>query len=308
VIGRLLAIEQLAQKTDQESVAELNEALERDPFYGVRMAASRALHSIHTEEALAALLSSTNQPEARVRRELAQDVGGFYRESAYALAGREVAREKNPEVLSVWLQGLAGYARPEVHEELLRFLAAKSFRNQLADAAIEAARAQDDPAFIKPLIEKLEKGESDFTSRGFGQGLNAVAYLARNEEKKDEPREFLLRYVNSRKKPVQLACLGALGVLGDPKALPVVEKYAIASRQSPERDVAEGAVAALRASRRPVDDFKELRQEVLELQKARREMGKDLEELKKRVEVRELVPGKSKAKKVPLRPPKSADE
>ena len=36
--------------------------------------------------------------------------------------------------------------------------------------------------------------------------------------------------VNSRKKTVQLASLSALGALGDPKAIAVLEKYATASK------------------------------------------------------------------------------
>ena len=159
--------------------------------------------------------------------------------------------------------------------------------------------------YIAPLLETLAKREKDFTSRGFAQGLGALAYLARNEEKKDQVREFLLLYVSSSKRPVQLASLNALGVLGDPKALPVVERYAAASKESPERAAAAQAVSSLRAARRPVDDFKNLRQEVLDLQKANRELNKELQDLKKKVEAREV--SRDSARKAPLRQPKSDD-
>jgi hypothetical protein len=61
-------------------------------------------------------------------------------------------------------------------------------------------------------------------------------------------------------------------------------KLATAGKASPQRSAAERALAALRAARKPVDDFKNLRQEVLDLQKTNREMKKELEDLKKQVE------------------------
>src|SRR5947199_1761073 len=76
VIGRLLALEQLAAKKDKETVAKLKQALNGDPFYGVRIEASKALRSIHSDEALEALLESTNQSDARVRRHAIADLRG----------------------------------------------------------------------------------------------------------------------------------------------------------------------------------------------------------------------------------------
>jgi aminopeptidase N len=307
VIGRLLVIEQLGNKEDKDSVAKLKQTLNQDTFYGVRIEASRALRSIHTDEALNALLDSTKQSDARVRRQVASDLGGFYRDSAYDFAAQNLEKEKNPDILSTLLRSLAGYGKPEVHDVLLKFLNSHSYRNELADAAINAARGQDDPVYIAPLLETLTKREPEFTSRGFAQGLGAVAYLARNEEKKDKVREFLIRYVNSPKKPVQLASLRALGILGDPKAISVVETFATASKEGRERSAAENALVELRADRKPVDDFKNLRQEVLDLQKANRDLRKEIEALKKKVETREKTPAKPEPNKKPLKQPKHVD-
>jgi aminopeptidase N len=297
VIGRLLAIEQLANKKDQEAVAQLKRVLNGDDFHGVRLEASRALRSIHTDEALDAMLASTDQSDARVRRQVAADIGGFYRDTAYDAALKTLAREKNPDIVSAALHALGGYARPEVHDTLLRFLNSDSYRNELAGAAISAMRSQDDPSYIAPLIEALSKREAEFTSRGLGQGLGTLAFIARNEEKKDRVREFLTGYVNHRKKSIQLAAINALGTLGDPAALAVLEKFATASRESPERAAAEKAVTELRATRKPADDFKNLRDEMLNLQKQNRDLRKELDDLKKKVDAAEAKPAESKAKK-----------
>ena len=84
-----------------------------------------------------------------------------------------------------------------------------------------------------------------------------------------------------------------------PKAVAVLEKFATASKESPERTAAERAVADLRAGRKPVDDFKNLRDEVLDLQKQNRELRKELDDLKKKVEAAEAKPAESKSRKKP---------
>ena len=297
VIGRLLALEQLAAKKDKETVAKLKQALNGDPFYGVRIEASKALRSIHSDEALEALLESTNQSDARVRRQVIADLGGFYRQSACHSARQVLDSEKNPDILAAALRALGGYAKPEAPEAVLKFLNAPSYRNELADAAIAAMRSQDDPVFIPPLVETLAQREAEFTSRGFAQALGTLGYLARNEEKKDRVREFLAGNLSHRKRTIQLAAINALATLGDPKAIAALEKSATAARESPERSAAEKALADLRAARKPVDDFKNLRQEVLDLQKANRDLRKELDDLKKKVDAARSKPGETNPKK-----------
>jgi aminopeptidase N len=304
VIGRLLAIEQLAARPDKEAVAKLKGILANDPFYGVRNEAASTLRSIHSEEALAALLASTNQTDARVRRQVTDQIGGFYDETAWAFGREVLEREKNPEIVCVALRDLGSYPKPELHELLINYLGSDSFRNQVTDAAIATMRSQDDPAFVSPLLEALDRREAAFTSRGFAQGLAALAYLARNDQDKAEPRNFLIRHVNSSKRTVQLAAINALATLGDPKAIAVLEKF-LGSKDSPQSSAAERALASLRAARKPVDDFKNVRQEVLDLQTANRELKKELHDLKKKLEAIAVpaTPNRSAPKQKPA-PPK----
>jgi aminopeptidase N len=308
VVGRLLAIEQLSNKKDKETIAKLNQALNNDPFYGVRLEASKALRSIHSDETLEALLASTKQSDARVRRQVVGDLGGFYRDTACESARKALEAEKNPDILASAIRSLGAYSKPETRDALLKYLDSESFRNELASAAVEAMRAQDDPAYIAPLLASLQKRESAYTSRGFAQTLGTLASLARNEEKKDAMREFLTGYVNSKKRSVQLASINALGTLGDPKAIAVLETFATASKEGRERAAATRAIADLRAARKPVDDFKNLRQEVLDLQKSTRELRKELDELKKKADTKETPPvtppppASSKSKKKPDKP------
>src|SRR5262249_15904135 len=135
------AIDQLADKRDKEAVSQLKQALGHDPFFGVRLEASRALHAIHSDEALAALLASPEQTDARVRRQVAVDIGSFYRDSAYDWARKALDAEKNPEIVVAEIRELGAYPKPETHDLLLKYLHGESFHNELADASMEAMGA-----------------------------------------------------------------------------------------------------------------------------------------------------------------------
>ncbi|MDB6068185.1 MAG: putative rane alanyl aminopeptidase [Pedosphaera sp.] len=300
VIGRLLAIEQLGSRKDKDAITKLKGALNNDPFFGVRLEAAGALRLNHSDEALEALLASTKQSDARVRRAVITDLGGFYRNTAYDSERAVLEQEKNPEILASAIRDLGSYAKPEVHDILLKYLTSESYHNALADAAIGSMRSQDDPVYIAPLLETLSKHEADFTSRGFGQGLGTLAYLARNEDKKGDVREFLAGSLNHKNKRIQLAAMEALRTLGDPKAIAVLETFATASKESQERVTAERALTDLRAARKPVDDFKNLRQEVLDLEKANRDLHKELDDLKKRIEAKDIITTSAQPRKRPL--------
>jgi aminopeptidase N len=292
VIGRLLAIEQLADASDREAVAKLKQALNEDGFHGVRSEAARALRAIHTDEALAALLDSGKQSDARVRRTVVEEAGNFFPATAGEFTRKVAASEKNPEIQAAAIRNLGAYASPEIHDLLVQQLDSESYHQTLVGAAISAMRSQDDPDFIAPLLQALKARQPVLPTRVFASGLGAVAYLARNEEKKTEVREFLMMQLNRPKKSVQRSAIAALGTLGDPKAIAALQTFATAAKANQVQAAAEAAVAMLRAGRKPVDDFKNLRAELTDLQKTNRGLRKDLDDLKKKMEARKAAPAK----------------
>jgi len=250
----------------------------------VRVAASQALRSISSDEAYDALLASAKQPDARVRKQVAADILSFYRERSQVHAQDVVEHEKNPDIRAQALTALGSYHKPEVGGTLRKYLRSDSYKNVLADGAINGMRAQGDPQQVPPLMAALREGESRFTGAGFARGVETLAYLARHEKDKEDVREFLLSLVNHKKQRVQLAVLSALGTLNDPKAISVVEKFASDTVQSPERTAAEKALAALRENRPASAELGSLRKEVLDLQKENRDLRKELDDLKKKVD------------------------
>jgi aminopeptidase N len=305
MLGRLLAIEQLGARADRTAAPKLKEILNTDRFWGVRVAAAKGLRAINTDESFDALLASLKQSDARVRRQVVVDLGGFHRDAACATLLKVVQDEKNPEIQAEAIRGLGAYRKPEVRETLLRQLNSDSYRSVRAGAAIGAIRVQDEPSFLEPLRERLQKSKAVFPSEVFASGLETLAWLARNEEKKDGLCEWLTSYVNDKKQRIQLAALNALGTLGDAKAVAVLEKFSDSARQNPQRGAAERALATLRDARKPPAELGALRKEVTDLKTENRQLRKDVDDLKKKLEALVAPPPVPKA--VPPRKPGKPD-
>lgn len=306
VIGRLMAVDEIAKRQDREAVNLLKKRLQTDTFHAVRSGASSALRRIHTEDAFQALLDSRDQPDARVRRQVMEDIGGFYREAARDAAIAALENEKNPMIRGTLLRTLGGYTDPRIKEILLSSLETPSYRNMIADAAVGATRAQDDTAYIEPILSALDTQQKGaWRSSDVAEALSAVAYLARNEDDKTRIREFLLAQLGSQKQRVRIGAINALGVLGDPKARGPLEKFLTAARENRERSAAQGAINALQSSRQRADQPQDLRQEVLDLQTTIKQLKEELEAIRKDLASKQksAVISNGKPSKANLKPP-----
>jgi aminopeptidase N len=288
VIGRLRAIDSLEKKKDKKTVAKLKDALNSDPFYRVRSAASAALREIHTDDAFDALAESLDQPDARVRQRVVGDIGGFYRPESFRLTKRILKSEKNPEILYRAIRNLGQYHHKATRRLLKDYLKSKSFRNRLANAAVEAIRMLDEPFFIVPLQRTLSEREQQFPSWGFSRALDTLAHIARNEDDKTKVRDFLAGYANHPRRRVQAGAIGALGTLGDPKAIPVIETF---SSDEPDDNLersAERALKKLREREQLVpEEIIRLRETVDKLGKDTEKLKNDLDDIKERLDAKE---------------------
>jgi len=308
VIGRLLAVEALGKRRDKESVAKLKRALNEDAFYGVRVEAARTLRSMHNEEALDALLASTDQPDARARQEVMSGISGFFHEKAYAAKSAHLGIEKNPDIQAEAIEGLGAYPNPEVRETLLRFLNSTSYRDSLAVAAIRAMRTANDPGYIEPLRQNLKERGPRYTSRAFATGLDALALLARGrEEHVNGVREFLVGYVNDLRRPVRMGALAALGTLEDQRAVPVLNKFTQYPSGSSEQRVATNALRRILTSQRTVEGLGELRTTVLELQKENTKLQEEFKALQKKLDALAVKPEQQKKRPPAVKSPRGSE-
>lgn len=293
VAGQLIACEQMGERRDHEAVAKLKEALNGDSLFAVRVAASRALRSINNDGAFDALVASLKQSDARVRRQVVNDMTSFYRPAAFEKAHEVLKTEKNPDIVATAIGALTPTgtnARPT----LLKYLNSDSWRHQHADAALASIRAQNDPFFIEPVRETLQRRRNEFGSRTMASALDTLAHISRDLENKDSVREFISGFTTDSRQNVRLSALSALGTLRDERGIPVLERFAAAHKTSPERTTAERAIETIRSTRRSTLEAGDVRREVIDLQRQNRELRRDLDVLKKKLDAMTAPPAKSK--------------
>jgi aminopeptidase N len=281
--GQLIACEQMGDRKDHEAVTKLKETLNSDSEWFVRIAASRSLRGINNDESFDALVASMKQPDARVRRQVVMDITSFYRPAAFEQAQNVLKTEKNPDIVAAALSALAPLGT-NVRPTLVKFLNSDSWRQQYAETAMNVMRAQNDPFYIEPVRNALQSRKQDFTSRTVTIALDVLAYLSREQENKDSVRELIASHANDPRQNIRLAALSALGTLRDERALPVLERFSTAQKNSPERTTAERAIESIRAARKTTLEVGDVRREVIELQKQNRELRKDLDALKKKLD------------------------
>jgi aminopeptidase N len=274
VVGRLLAVEALKKEKDKKTIARLKEAVNKNSFHGVRIEAASALQEIHTDEAFDALVDSMEQSDARVRLRVVQAVGAFYRPEVPTCMETVLAEEKNPEILMAAIRSLGRFHSPRTRETVSRYLQSTSYRNELAVAAIDAIGTLNDPTFIPELTAVLRDREDQFGSWDFARGLDVLAKIASDQENRTNVLEFLVSCVSCRRPTVRGGALAALGTLGDPRAIPVVETFCGDDPRDHVQRRARNAMDGLR-ERKPL-----VPAEIVELRRAVDELRKEVETLK----------------------------
>jgi aminopeptidase N len=282
VVGRLRAVKALEKKKDKKTVARLKETLNGDPFHGVRRAAAIALGRIRTEEAFTALADSLEQDDARVRLAVVEQIGEFYRAESLARLQDVLADEKNPAIISAAILNLGRYHGEQTREAVTEALRTRSYRHEVSAAAVRAIRRLDDASYIPDLMAMLRDADEVFSRRIAG-GLMTLARIARDEDDRTEVREFLAGYVNHPHRGVAGAAIGALGALGDPKAIPIIETFRGVEPRDWVEQRAQRAFDELNKAKQLVpEEIVELRKVVDELKEETKKLKDDLEDLKKR--------------------------
>jgi aminopeptidase N len=291
VVGRLRAVTELKAKDDPDSIERLQTALNEDAFHAVRTEASKALREIHTAEAFDALLASTAQPDARVRKQVVSDLGGFYKTESRDAALATLDGEQNPDIVGVALGSLGKYGDGGLRELLRGYLASESYRNRLAVTAIGTIRTLDDPAYIELLRDTLTTRGDDLRTGGLGTGLRALGYLARNEEDKEGVRAFLTSYVQDLRRGVRIAAIDALGELRDPRGVGAVQTFTGDKIDGGVRRAAEKAIKSMRDAKSLPVALSDVRDELLDLKEQHEELAEEFAALKELIDATEDAEG-----------------
>ncbi|MGI8605336.1 MAG: M1 family aminopeptidase [Verrucomicrobiales bacterium] len=280
LIGRLLAVQALAEKKDHDSVGLLGKAVSEDGFWGVRIEAIKALRKINNAEARKALLAAAAQPDARVRRELVEALGAFFHEETREALNRLRAAEQNPDVLAAILSASA----PAPWFDPSEFLGRPSYRQRVARSAVAALRAQDAQARAPQVMKRLQESALDFDTDDYAAGLDALAFLARRQENKDEVRGFLGAHLSHPREAYRRAAAKALGTLNDVRALALLQPLTATRKpfKDPVREAAEKSIQQIESLQVGPPEIQNIWQRFQELQKRTEELETQLEKLQKK--------------------------
>ena len=285
VIGRLLAVRALATKNDAASVETLKQVLNSDAFHGVRSEAARALKKIATPEARAALIGSLEQSDARPRQEVVNALAAFTEQDARNALWQQSLKEKNPLILATIIKTWG--SRPgeaPVAAALRKYLESTSYREKLAAAATDALKAQDDASAADFILARIKRDPKNFGTYDMADALNSLAFLSRNNKDRSTVRNFLIEHLSNPKQQLRTAAAQALGTLGDPSAIAVLEPLTQVSKPytDPTREAAEKAVQTLQSKLEAPVELRNLWQRVQDLQKKSETMESELKKLREK--------------------------
>jgi len=288
MIGRLLACEKLGERKTHESLKMLEKAVNEDAFFGVRIAAANALSKHESEEAFKVLERSwKTQTDARVRSAIVSRITNRYNEETPKLIAEILDEERNPSIQATAIRALGRFHGDETRSRIVAALQTKSFRNELAVAAISAIRQQNDPSYVASLMKVLTEDERNFTSGDFGRGLETLGYVAKSLKKKDSVRDFLLKYINHPMTRIRSGAMDALGNLGDATVISVLESF-VSSNDVAVARTAKRALDQLRESKPSVPkEIVELRKEVAAIKTESDQLQADLKDIRNQQKAKE---------------------
>jgi aminopeptidase N len=286
VMGRFFAVQALANKDDDESVAQLAGVLANDAFWAVRQEAVKALRKIDTPAAREALLAAPAQPDARVRQEWIKALGSQFTPQAAARLTRLSNEEKNPEVLAAIVTALA----PHPGASPADFITRDSYRQIVTLAAIQSLRSRDEQSAAPAVLARLQAIRDTAPNipapraQGYAEALDSLAFLSRKQPDPSDTLAFLTAHLGDPREGRRAAAAKALGTLGDPRARAALTALTSVRKpfNDPVRASAEAALARLSSLQSGAPELQELVQRLQEQQKKLEELNDKIQKLEKK--------------------------
>ncbi len=282
---------------DPEVVAALAATLREEPFWGVRLAAAKALGALGTPDARAILVAElTAQGDSRVRRAIAEAVGEVRGSEAFdglvaafpsepkdypaAAMVKAAAKTKDSRAFD-WMTGEP--LRRRSHMEVVR------------RGVLEGLAEMRDPKGIGVCEAHIRYGEDPWLRATAADVLGRLGEVL--EDRRRDIRDILLPILKDREYRVRRAAVTALGRMKDPantQALEAVE----------EGEIFGQIRRAARQAIRQIRQAQEAKAQKAEAEKALNELKDENRELKARiakVEARVEILGKGKRRGAPRR-------
>ncbi|MBI2467611.1 MAG: HEAT repeat domain-containing protein, partial [Candidatus Rokubacteria bacterium] len=245
-LGRIRAAQALGRLGTAEAVAWLAAALRRERVWAVQVEIATALGQIRSDAALTALLAAVRVADPRARRAVVRALGEFRSARAVPVLTRLVREDPSYFVAAEALRALGRTRDRDVAPVLLRALReAESWNDTVRVGAVEGLAELGADGTLATLRARTRYG---YPHPSRMAALRMLARLGRGDRAALATLRARTRDANLR---VQLAAIGALGQLGDERAIPRLE--ALAEARDVDGRIRRTAAEALRAIRGDVE-------------------------------------------------------
>ena len=276
VTGRLEAARDLEKFVGAETVkAKLFERLAAEPFWGVRGQIVSTLSELK-EARVARMLTAhlKKEPKSKVRREIVKALGEVKGEESEGTLREVIRLEPSYYVVADALKALGKIAGAGARADAIGALARASHREVIRVAAVDVLAMDDSMTgeVQKEVVERLVSLSGP--ANPLPVRLAAFRGLGKAGKGSDEALNTLTEALEKSDVTLRCEAIEALGELGDPRAVPALEKRRGKEIPVVFRDPVEAIAKALDriAGKTDADD---LRKEV-------RELREKLETLEKR--------------------------
>lgn len=278
VIGRIEAAHELARLGTRAAVAALSEALLGEPFWGVQVQIAQALGAARTAAAREALLAGLTVPNTRARRAVVAALATFKRDEQIAATVWQRFTEGDPsyyvEAEAARAQGLLRSAQG--FERLLSALERPSWNDVLQMHALQGLGELRDPRAVPVAIEWSSRGKGLWARQG---ALSALGMLGTLPAHTAEIVEHLSLLLDDPLMRIRDHAVLALHKIGDPQAIPALERASRRDRDGRIIRRSREAIAAIRASTSRSAALDALRQDVDQLIEENRKLRDRLDAL-----------------------------
>ena len=284
MIGRLMAAEALGKQASHKTIAALKETLGNDEFYGVRIAAAKSLAQMATDEAFEALADSLQQDDARVRLQVVESLGTFYRPQTRQILQQVVENQPNPAVVAAAVKSLGKFPAEEVRRTIQQALATESFGDEIAAAAAIALGQSGDVELRTTMLNLLKSKRREFDSRRYAEALEVLAKLWREADDKSPARSWIEDCLQDQARRIRSGAIAALGELNDPQAIAALQSFVDSEASGRDVTAARGAIEKLQKQAPFVPrEVQELRKLVDDLKNEQQKLQQEVTTLKEKL-------------------------
>jgi aminopeptidase N len=208
-----------------EAEAALGRALRQEPYYGAREVAAEALGTVGTDAALDALRPGLEDKHSQVRTKALEALAQFPgHPELVAVLVRALGQEESHAARAAAAQSLGKFKerRSQIVPALLQALDRPSYGDRVQEKAIEALAELDASETFDQAVRFARWG-APTNSRD--DALKALArWATQNPRRTQEVRKVLESYLDDPVYSVRGNVFEALAELGDPEAIPALER------------------------------------------------------------------------------------